>query len=80
MNMVRNEDIGQINRRGNSLWLPKIMGRHVERSNVYYTRPAPTRYVPMNMVRNEDIGQINRRGNPLWLPKNKGRHVKRSNV
>jgi hypothetical protein len=43
MNMVRNEDIGQINRRGNPLWLPKIMGRHVERSNVYYTRPAPTK-------------------------------------
>jgi hypothetical protein len=28
MNMVRNEDIGQTNRRGNPPWLPKIMGRH----------------------------------------------------
>jgi hypothetical protein len=31
------------NCRGNPLWLPKIMGRHVERSNVYYTGPAPTK-------------------------------------
>ena len=28
MNMVRNEDIGQINRRGNPLWLPQKQGRH----------------------------------------------------